>query len=51
MEDPCVDGRIILKWNFRNLEAEHGLDLFGSEEGRECGNEPTGFTKCGEFID
>jgi hypothetical protein len=35
---------------------KHGLDWSGSEYGQvvggcECGNEPSGAIKCGEFID
>ena len=35
---------------------EYGLDRAGSEKGRmagtcECGNEPSGSIKCGEFLD
>jgi hypothetical protein len=26
LQDPSVDGKIILKWIFRNWEEEHGLD-------------------------
>ena len=34
----------------------HGLDLSGPEKGQvarigECGNEPSGFITCGEFLD
>jgi hypothetical protein len=29
LEDPGVDGRIILKWIFRRLDWEHGLDQSG----------------------
>jgi len=36
---------------------EYGLDRAGSGQGQvtgicgECGNEPSGFIKCGEFLD
>jgi len=51
-----VDRRIILKWVFKIWHGRHGLDLFGSEPGQltsccECGKEPLGFLKCGEFLD
>jgi len=26
LENPGVDGRIILRWIYRNLDGEHGLD-------------------------
>jgi hypothetical protein len=34
----------------------HGLDRFGSGQGqvadfRECGNDPAGSIKCGEFLE
>jgi len=52
--DPSVDGRIILRWIFRKWDV--GL-LTGSSwlrigtGGGQCGNEPSGFIKCGEFLD
>jgi hypothetical protein len=30
LEDPGVDGRIILRWIFRKWNEGHGLDLCGS---------------------
>jgi hypothetical protein len=30
LEDPVVDGRIILKWIFENWDGEHGLDRSGA---------------------
>jgi hypothetical protein len=31
MEDPDVDGRIILKWIFMKWDGGHELDCYGSE--------------------
>jgi hypothetical protein len=55
-EDPGVDGKIILRWIFRKWDVGFGLDRAGSGEGEvavtcECGNEPSGSIKCGEFLD
>ena len=30
LEDPSIDGRIILIWIFKKWDGEHGLDLSGS---------------------
>jgi hypothetical protein len=30
LEDPVVDGRIILKFIFKKWDEGHGLDLYGS---------------------
>jgi hypothetical protein len=54
LEDPDVDGRIILKWFFERLGGGHRLDQSGSGQGQvvgscECGDEPSGSIKCGEF--
>jgi hypothetical protein len=53
LENPGVDWRIILRWILRKWE--YGLDQAGSGEGQvtgtfECGNEPSGSIKCGEFF-
>jgi len=53
LEDPGIDGRIILRWLLRKWD---GLDRCGSGFGQvtgtcECGNEPSGSTKYGEFLD
>jgi hypothetical protein len=53
--EPDVDGRIILRWISGNWMG-YGLDRAGSEYRQvagtcECGNEPSGSMKCGEFFD
>jgi hypothetical protein len=49
--DPGVDRRIILKWIFKKWDgAWIGLSWFRIGTG-ECGNEPSGSIKCGEFLD
>jgi len=55
-EDQGVDGRIILKTMFKKWDEGHGLNRSGSGQGHvvgscECGNEPSGSIKCGEFLD
>ena len=52
LEDPGVDGRIILGWIFRNGMWEHGLNRYGPRQGEvagtcEYGNEPSGSIKYG----
>jgi hypothetical protein len=54
--EPGVNGRIILRWNFRKWDVVYGLDRAGSGQRQvagtcECGNEPSGSIKCGEFLD
>jgi hypothetical protein len=56
LEDPDVDGRMILKWFFKKMVGRHGLDCSGSREGQvagacECGNERSGSIKCGVFLE
>jgi hypothetical protein len=55
LKDPGVEGRIILSWIFRKWDGEHGLDLSGTGLRQvagtcECGNEPSGSRKCGEYV-
>jgi hypothetical protein len=53
--DPGVDGRIILRWIFRKWDVRvfTGLSWFMIQMAGtcECGNEPSGSIKCGEFLD
>ena len=50
-------GRLTRRWedNVREVRWEHELDRSGSGQEEvagscECGNEPLGFIKCGEFL-
>ena len=56
LEDPCVDGRIILKWIFEKWDG--GIDWIDLAQDRdrwagccECGNETLDFIKFGAFAD
>jgi hypothetical protein len=54
--DSGVDGRIILRWIFGKWDVEvwTGLSWLRIQTGGgtcECGNEPLGSIKCGEFLD
>jgi hypothetical protein len=54
--DPGVDRRIILRWIFRKWDVGvwTGSSRFriGQVAGTgDCGNEPSGSIKCGEFLD
>ena len=56
LKNPGIDGRIILKRIFEVWDVGHGLDRSGSGQRQvagscECGNEPSGFIKCGEFLE
>jgi len=53
---PGVNGGKILRWIFRKWVVGYELDRAGSGYGEvagtcECGNEPSGSMKCGEFLD
>jgi len=49
--DPGVDGRIILRCIFRNWGVEAWTGQGQVAGTCECGNEPLGSIKCGEFLD
>jgi hypothetical protein len=56
LEDPDLDGRIILRWIFRKWYVGYGLDRSGSGKGQvagtcESGNEISDSIKFGEFVD
>ena len=56
LREPGVDGRIILDGSSGSEKWGYGLDRAGSEKGQvagccECGDEPSGSIKCGEFLD
>ena len=58
MKDLDLGWMIILKWIFRKLDGEAWTGLIwlmtGTDGGGgacECGNEPSGFIKCEEFLD
>jgi hypothetical protein len=56
LEDPGVDGSIILRWIFRKCDVgpwtESGwLRIRTCGAHGECGIEPSGYIKCGEFLD
>jgi hypothetical protein len=56
LEGPDVDGRIILRWMFRKWDVEvrtvSSWLRIGQVVGTcECGKEPSGSIKCGEFIE
>jgi len=56
LQDQVVDGRIILKWIFMKLGGVVWTGLIWLRVGQlagccECGNEPLGSIKCGEYLD
>ena len=53
LEDPGIDGRIILRWIFRKWDvgAPSWLRKGQMVGTYECVNEPSGSIKCGEFLD
>jgi hypothetical protein len=56
LEDPGVDGRIILRWIFRKWDGDMewidpAQDRKGVAGTYECGNESSGSRKCREFLE
>ena len=53
LEYPGVDGRIILRWIFRKRDEGdmEWIDLAQDRDTCKGGNEPSGSTKYGEFLD
>jgi hypothetical protein len=55
LENPGIDGRIILKWILEKCDGD--MDWIDLAQDRqvadscERGNEPSGSTKCGEFLE
>ena len=55
MEEPGIDGTTIVEWFFEKWDGDHDLDISGSGQGQvvgryECGSEPSGSTKLGNFL-
>jgi len=56
LEDPGIDGRIVLRWIFRKWDVGVWTGSSWLRIGEvavtcECGNEPSGCVKCEEFLD
>jgi len=56
LEDPGVDGRILLRWIFRKSDVGAWAGLIslriGTGDGNcKSGKEPSASIKCGEFLD
>jgi hypothetical protein len=56
LDDPGLDGRIILKCIFEKCGSRHGLDRSGSGYGQvagscQCRNEHRGSVKCEGLLD
>jgi hypothetical protein len=53
LEDPGVDGRIILKWIFERGGGVDWIDVAQGQVAGSCvyGDDPSGSIKCGEFLE
>jgi hypothetical protein len=56
LEDPSVNGKMILKLILDKQDVNHGLDRSGLVQGQvadscKSGNEPSSSIKCGVFVD
>jgi hypothetical protein len=51
LEDPCVDGRIIFRWIFRKWDVGAWTGQIQVAGTCKSGDELSGSTKCGEFLD
>jgi hypothetical protein len=52
LEDPGIDGRIILRWFFRKWGVGEWTSLSWLRiDTCECGSEPSVSINCGEFLD
>jgi hypothetical protein len=52
LEDLGVDGRIIIKWIFKELDGGMNWIALAQDRDRcECGSEPFGSIKCEKFLD
>jgi hypothetical protein len=56
LENPVIDGLIILKWIVKKWKGGYGINWSDSEKEKlagscKCGNKLSGSTQCGEFLD
>jgi hypothetical protein len=56
LQDPCVGGKIILRWIFKKWKGDMNWIDLAQDRDRwagcgECGDEPSVSIKCGEFLE